>query len=409
MIEPKKQLTKSELRAERRAIQDQQRTEKMIKQVKPVAVSEAVSNVRATSEAVELLSTSVIAHLSPFENRPMMIRKLTLANHELHPSIVDLGLQMAAGSIDGANTRCVAMMAALKAVIREYSLPNNTVISRDMDKKLRPMIQFLNNCRPISPSMECGIKYLKMCISRVLPETSEIEVKVDLCGALDKFVHERIVLPGTAIAQIGGDKISDGDVVLTYSQSDAVLAILANAKYNDTRFRVIVVDSRPYLQGRNTLNHLHSLNIDVTYVLLHAISYIMREVTKVLVGADAILSNGVVLAIAGTAAIAMMATTKNIPVLVCCESYKLYNKVQLDSICSNELGDSDLLVVSSSSKLNSTPKNPLNMAVPKLLHLRFDIMPCKYVSVIITEHGLIPPSACAVLIRELEYKTHVLY
>ena len=91
----------------------------------------------------------------------------------------------------------------------------------------------------------------------------------------------------------------------------------------------------------------------------------------------------------------MMATSKNIPVLVCCESYKFNDKVQLDSICSNELGDPD--------DLAPTPRAAdANKHAAKLLHLRFDVTPCKYVSVIITEHGLIPPSACAVLIREHE-------
>ena len=39
------------------------------------------------------------------------------------------------------------------------------------------------------------------------------------------------------------------------------------------------------------------------------------------------------------AVVGMMAHTYNIPFLVCCETYKFHQRVQLDSICYNELGN----------------------------------------------------------------------
>mmetsp|Transcript_15470 Transcript_15470/g.20053 ORF Transcript_15470/g.20053 Transcript_15470/m.20053 type:complete len:129 (+) Transcript_15470:161-547(+) len=65
----------------------------------------------------------------------------------------------------------------------------------------------------------------------------------------------------------------------------------------------------------------------------------MPHVTKVLLGAAAVTSNGAVLGRIGTAVVAMTAKCKNIPVIVTCETYKLCEKVPLDSIVSNELGD----------------------------------------------------------------------
>lgn len=40
----------------------------------------------------------------------------------------------------------------------------------------------------------------------------------------------------------------------------------------------------------------------------------------------------------GTAQIALIAKTHNVPVLVCCETYKFCERVQTDSFVSNELG-----------------------------------------------------------------------
>lgn len=46
------------------------------------------------------------------------------------------------------------------------------------------------------------------------------------------------------------------------------------------RFRVVVMDSRPQLEGRDLLRRLLGHGIACSYVLLNAASYIMQEVTK---------------------------------------------------------------------------------------------------------------------------------
>lgn len=48
--------------------------------------------------------------------------------------------------------------------------------------------------------------------------------------------------------------------------------------------------------------------------------------------------------------IAMMCHTRNIPVLTCCESIKFSDKVQLDSVTSNELADPDDLINNTNSR-----------------------------------------------------------
>lgn len=55
------------------------------------------------------------------------------------------------------------------------------------------------------------------------------------------------------------------------------------------------------------------------------------------------LSNGTVLSRAGTAAVAMVAQAHNKPVMICCETHKFNERVQLDSITHNELGDPEAL------------------------------------------------------------------
>lgn len=46
-----------------------------------------------------------------------------------------------------------------------------------------------------------------------------------------------------------------------------------------TKFRVVVVDGRPWLEGREMLRKLVNKGLSCTYVLITAASFIMREVT----------------------------------------------------------------------------------------------------------------------------------
>ena len=64
---------------------------------------------------------------------------------------------------------------------------------------------------------------------------------------------------------------------------------------------------------------------------------IPSQVSKVFLGAHALLANGYVKSRVGSSMVAMMAQASNVPVLVCCETYKFYDRVQTDSFVSNEL------------------------------------------------------------------------
>lgn len=67
-------------------------------------------------------------------------------------------MKYADGKITGANARCVAMMMAFKKVVQDYKTPDDKMLIRDLDKKLRPLIQFLIDCRPHSVGMGNAIR-----------------------------------------------------------------------------------------------------------------------------------------------------------------------------------------------------------------------------------------------------------
>lgn len=68
------------------------------------------------------------------------------------------------------------------------------------------------------------------------------------------------------------------------------------------------------------------------------LSLTVLQVSKVLLGAHALLANGYVMSRAGSSQVALLAHSFNVPVLVCCETHKFSERVQTDAFVYNELG-----------------------------------------------------------------------
>ncbi|CAI9110001.1 OLC1v1009953C2 [Oldenlandia corymbosa var. corymbosa] len=256
----------------------------------------------------------------------------------VHPAVYKVGLRYLAGDISGGNARCIAMLQAFRESIQDYTTPPEKVLVRDLTAKINSYVSFLIQCRPLSISMGNAIKFLKTKIAKLSLSLSESEAKSTLCTDIDKFISEKIILADKVIVKHAVTKIRDGDVLLTYGSSSAIEMLFLHAHELGRKFRVVVVDSRPKLEGKLLLRRLVGKGISCTYTHINAVSYIMHEATRVFLGASSVLSNGTVYSRVGTACVAMVAHQFRVPVLICCEAYKFHERVQLDSICSNELG-----------------------------------------------------------------------
>ncbi|XP_043692669.1 translation initiation factor eIF-2B subunit delta-like [Telopea speciosissima] len=318
----------------------------------------------------------------------------------MHPAIYKVGLQYLAGDISGGNARCIAMLQAFKEAIRDYSTPPEKNLNRDLTAKISSYVSFLIECRPLSISMGNAIRVLKNLISKLPVTLGESEAKVALCADIDRFINEKIVLADKVIVRHAVTKIRDGDVLLTYGSSCVVEMMLLYAQELGKQFRVVVVDSRPKLEGQALIHRLVAKGISCTYTHINAVSCIMHEVTRVFLGAASVLSNGTVYSRVGTACVAMVAHAFHVPVLVCCEAYKFHERVQLDSICFNELGDPDVIAKVPGGKDVNHLDNCTHSENLQLLNLMYDVTPSDYVSMIITDYGMVPTTSVPAIVRE---------
>ncbi|XP_064971826.1 uncharacterized protein LOC135616503 [Musa acuminata AAA Group] len=318
----------------------------------------------------------------------------------MHPSVYKVGLQYLSGNISGGNARCIAMLLAFREAIRDYSTPPEKALVRDLTAKISSYVSFLIECRPLSISMGNAIRFLKNRIAKLPDTMPESEVKSSLQSDIDRFINEKIVIADKVIIRHAVTKIRDGDVLLTYGLSCVVEMLLVYAHEVGKQFRVVIVDSRPKLEGQVLLHRLVAKGINCTYTHVNAISYIMHEVTLVFLGAASVLSNGTVYSRVGTACVAMVANAFRVPVLICCEAYKFHERVQLDSICSNELGDPDVISKVPGWKDLNHLDNRADIENLQLLNLTYDATPSDFVSMIITDYGMLPPSSVPVIVRE---------
>ncbi|XP_022733302.1 translation initiation factor eIF-2B subunit delta-like isoform X2 [Durio zibethinus] len=318
----------------------------------------------------------------------------------MHPALYKVGLQYLSGDIYGGNARCIAMLQAFKEAIKDYSTPPEKTLIRDLTARISSYVSFLIECRPLSISMGNAIKFLKSRIAKLPLALSESEAKTTLMLDIDRFINEKIILADKVIVEHAVTKISDGDVLLTYGASSAVEMILLHAHELGKEFRVVVVDSHPKLEGQLLLRRLVRKGLSCTYTHVNAVSYIMHEVTRVFLGASSVLSNGTVYSRVGTACVAMVAHAFRVPVLVCCEAYKFHERVQLDSICSNELGNPDAISKVHGREEINYLDGLVNCENLQLLNLIYDATPSDYVSMVITDYGMVPPTSVPVIVRE---------
>lgn len=334
-----------------------------------------------------------------YDERQLALVHVASVNSSIHPAIVRLGVQYADKVIVGSNARCVALLAAVKRLIEDFQRPQHADFIRGLEARLQESVAYLHHCRPLAVSMQNALRHLKWQMTQLPPTLSDKDAKGKLECAVDTYIAEQIELADKAISLTIQTKISNGNVILTYGYSSLIHKILLDAHTAGKKFRVVVVDGRPWLEGREQLRRLAKHGIECSYILINALSFIMPEVSKVFLGAHAILANGAVMSRVGTAQIALMARAFNVPVLVACETHKSCERVQTDSIVYNELGKADELAQTHSQAKKSLLTNWRSKKYLNLLNITYDVTPADLVSAVVTELAILPCTSVPVILR----------
>jgi ribose 1,5-bisphosphate isomerase len=241
--------------------------------------------------------------------------------------------------------------------------------------ELHTLNEKLANARPTEPALRNATKSVLLRVQIYEDFETIKRYTVQVCRNYIKELKTMI----NKIADIGSNQIKDGERILTHCHSEHVIAILKAAKRQGKKFEVFVTETRPKYQGIITAKKLLKSGIKVTYCIDAAIGYIMRDISKVLVGCDAILADGSIVNKVGTFPISVMANKFGVPVVVAGGTYKFDAQTILGQPEPVEQRDPSEIV-----SLRALPKaNVINPA--------FDITPAEFVHSLVTEKGITKP------------------
>ncbi|XP_053674479.1 translation initiation factor eIF-2B subunit delta [Anopheles nili] len=321
----------------------------------------------------------------------------------LHPAVTKLGIQYAEGAVVGSKARCLALLKVLNQLIHDYETPPGKEFGRSFEETLTMVANHLHRCRPFSVSMTNAMRDVKMHARQLDGKVSDSEQKESLLESIESYISDHIEKAEDAICLSVQQKICDGDVILTYGCSSLIKRILQEAHRRSKKFRLIIVNARPRQEENGMLEYLVKQGVKTTCVLINAVSYVMPQVTKVLLSAHALLANGSVMSRVGTAQIALVAKSHNVPVLVCCETHKFTERVQTDAFVYNELGKPDDLIqlprIGEYTEVKPMLTGWEAMTSLTILNLHYDVTPPELVTAVVTEVAILPCTSVPVILR----------
>lgn len=251
---------KPSTKAERRALQEKQRAEKQ-KRVSTANTSTNPPNNADKKPPVNNPTRPKNAALAAKndQQRKSILNHLELPkkpdtdkNKDLHPMVLSLALLFSQYKITGSNARCIAVLETFSQVIKDHQPPEDATFVRHIQKHLDPHIAFLLKYRYMSLSIRECIRWLKKVMADLVaihPPVADEDARQMLQNQIARFIRERITMADELIAHNALTKIENGDVVLTFAKSSVVERIFLEAKKAGRDFQVIVVDSRPLLEG----------------------------------------------------------------------------------------------------------------------------------------------------------------
>ncbi|OQX71397.1 hypothetical protein B6D52_01645 [Candidatus Parcubacteria bacterium 4484_255] len=288
--------------------------------------------------------------------------------------------------IQGATDVAVAIIKTLA----DYSDNIKTKELPVLRKELKAGAKFLLSARPTEPMAQNGVKFIFSQLSKSRAVKDVISAKNCIKKASDDFLAAMLDAGDLAI-DYGEKIVKNNDNILTHCHSYLVEQVLIKAKKNKKRFKVYNTETRPLFQGRMTSKILLKANIPTTMIGDSSAGFLISHhsgknlmMDKIILGADAILSDGSVINKIGSFAIGVVAKEEKVPLYIVSALLKFHNKswIKIEKRSSKELW-------------KNAPKDL------KIINFAFDIIPAKYITGgIICEYGIIKPKNIKMAVKK---------
>jgi ribose 1,5-bisphosphate isomerase len=282
--------------------------------------------------------------------------------------------------VQGARNVAIAAVKAIQTQAQQTKAKNKTQF---LDE-LKEAQSILYSSRETEPLMRNAIRWLITQVQIVSTEKVE-DLKQTVISSASQFLKD-LEASREHTAEIGAKRISDSSVVFTHCHSSTVTRLLAKAKEEGRNFKVVCTETRPAFQGRITAKELVDLGIETTFIVDSAARSFMGKVDLVIVGADAITSEGNVVNKIGSSGIAVLANEARVPFYVVSELLK-FDPETMQGEC-EKIEQRNPAEVWSEAPAKLTVRNPA-----------FDVTPNRYIHGLVCEEGIIAPQAIVEVMR----------
>jgi len=274
--------------------------------------------------------------------------------------------------VQGARNVAIAAIKAIETLAKETKAKNK----KEFLKELSGAKEILFVSRETEPLMRNAVRWIISQVERSGKE--RVKELAEIVSSASQQFLKNLEDSKEKIAEIGARRIKNDSVILTHCHSSTVTYLLKRAKQEGKSFEVICTETRPIFQGRLTAKEMLELGVKTTLIVDSAARFFMNQVDFVIVGADAITSQGNVINKIGTSMIALVAQEARTPFYVVSELLK-FDPVTM-------YGDYE--------KIEEREPNEIWEKPPKNLIIRnpaFDVTRRDFIHGIICEEGIISP------------------
>ena len=283
--------------------------------------------------------------------------------------------------VQGARNVAIAAIQSLQTIAEQTQAKSK----KNFIAELKEAQTILFAARETEPLMRNAVRFLLIQVQN--EDTEKIDVLRQMVITNASQFLKNLDASRERTAEIGAKRIRDGAVVFTHCHSSTVTRLLAKAKAQGKKFKVICTETRPAFQGRITAKELVDLGIETTFIVDSAVRTFMDEADIVIVGADAITSEGNVVNKIGTGGIAVLANEARKPLYVVSELLK-FDPETLGGEC-------EKIEQRNPSEVWDEPPRKLTVRNPA-----FDVTPTRYIHGLVCEEGIIAPQTIVQVMRQ---------
>jgi len=262
----------------------------------------------------------------------------------------------------------------------------------DLNKEVDAICKTLAETRPTAVNLFWGIAQVRDLYTQLAAKNTLIPEIKKAVVALANRLYDEDISNLRRLGAFGAELLPQEGTVLTHCNAGALaacgygsaLGVIRAAVERGQKIDVFADETRPFNQGtRLTAWELVKDNIPTTLICDNMAGYFMSKgrISAVIVGADRIAANGDTANKIGTYSLSILAREHNIPFYVAAP----FNTIDL-ATASGDLIPIEQRAAREVTHVGGVQVTPHGVQIQ---NPAFDVTPAKYITAIITEHGVL--------------------